>query len=622
MNSTVNYMQAIQGATSFDDILATFVALNLIVGKFSLNDHIRHIASTQKVRSAIEVLKSGTQDVEEKYFALDQLNRNLWGSDLSDDERNAIYAEYREPMRAVRTELFNFYSSKGKEALAAWGIHDDLAAHAQLVREREAKRTELNVELDKIEAEYRPKITAAYNEHVKATIDQMIRLQSEYETGKNEILSRCPHPYKDTSSLSPEQLGELQKWTDELAAYKADFQHENKILAEESSMAIATYRTPLEMELYDKKRAKLTEIGGTSELRNKQKQIVKDIHQKVINHLLTQSPVAEDQAADWIERNAIMNKQAIIKAKRAGYDPKDVMKDLSEFYRITGGRIPRLAYTTTRNTRSQASPLSGNLYVGSNFGKQTFYHELAHLLENDTKLAESAQVFLEKRRESKELVSLRSLTGNRGYKSDERAFKDNFAHPYVGKFYPNGITEVFSMGMQHLSSPEALMELQEKDPEHLALMLGVCLSRPHVDEDQKRKMQAEVQQKKAAAQKTDDVMKELDKKISQAGKFWDGHVISVESYTPWRKKSPVFTVKYESPNDGPGGSARATWENFRYEKDMKRALYLWLAKGKPSNGQFSLSNLAYSFRGKGVLSQSLIEALSGEAVPELPKNEG
>lgn len=598
MNSSFDYRKAIEGAKDFKGILAAFVALNFVTGEHFFDVHVRKIAATRKIKEAIEIVESGTDDVEARYFALSQINGPLaWQADFPMGERNAITKKYADAFREARTELFNSYSNKGTEALKALGVHDDFAEHARLEAEREVMGAKLEAALEEIESEYFPKTAAANREYVFPILDKIAEIDKRFNLEREDLYSHRPDMTKSQ---------EYELWFKELGDQQRRYEHERNEQIDESTKAIRTYVQPLEDEKYEKKRLKASEYGRLDELSVKRTELTKNIHAKVIIHLLETSPVTQEDAQAWIDQNAIMNKSAITKAKKAGYDPKEAMKDLVEFYRITGGRIPRLAYVTTRNQRSQASPHAGNLYVGSRFGKKTFFHELAHLLESDRKIAAAAQVFLEKRRESTTLYSLRSLTGI-NYKKDERAFKDNFINPYVGKYYRDEITEVFSMGMQHLASPEALMELQQKDPEHLALMLGVCLSKPRVDEDQKKAMQSEVQKKKAAAKKTDDVLKDLDKKISKAGKFWEGHATIENAYKNRRGQTVHSVISLDRKSLG----------SFTSEKSMKRALYLWITKGKPDVGEFALHNLRYSVSGKGFLAETLIDALAREPLSEI-----
>lgn len=69
-------------------------------------------------------------------------------------------------------------------------------------------------------------------------------------------------------------------------------------------------------------------------------------------------------------------------------------------------------------------------------------------------------------------VSLRSLTGNSGYRSSEAAYKDDFIDPYIGKIYTSRTTEVFSMGVQYLANPADAAMFAAKDPEMFAFVTG------------------------------------------------------------------------------------------------------------------------------------------------------
>jgi hypothetical protein len=44
------------------------------------------------------------------------------------------------------------------------------------------------------------------------------------------------------------------------------------------------------------------------------------------------------------------------------------------------------------------------------------------------------------------------LTGDKRYPDDEIAIKDNFFHPYIGKIYAKGETEIMSMGLEFMST--------------------------------------------------------------------------------------------------------------------------------------------------------------------------
>ncbi len=59
------------------------------------------------------------------------------------------------------------------------------------------------------------------------------------------------------------------------------------------------------------------------------------------------------------------------------------------------------------------------------------------------------------------------------YSDGGLAYPGEFVHPYVGRVYDNNTTEVLSMGTEHLASADRMQQLYEKDPEHLALILGI-----------------------------------------------------------------------------------------------------------------------------------------------------
>ena len=52
------------------------------------------------------------------------------------------------------------------------------------------------------------------------------------------------------------------------------------------------------------------------------------------------------------------------------------------------------------------------------------------------------------------------------------AFKDSWTSPYVGKFYEDGATEVFAMGLQEFSTAQRVQAFMQKDPEHFDLIVG------------------------------------------------------------------------------------------------------------------------------------------------------
>ena len=204
---------------------------------------------------------------------------------------------------------------------------------------------------------------------------------------------------------------------------------------------------------------------------------------KIKDHVLAQSPVSKEAADQWFNDMVLVPKNMQSNLKKRGYTPEKLKEDMTEFYRLTGGRLSRVSFETKGGQRAAAQPTTGVVYVAGEFSRSVFFHELAHVLEDDERTKALANRFIDQRtgrdQEGKNKVeTLASLTGNRGYKSSEVAYKDSFIDPYVGKYYRNGITEVFSMGVQYFSSTEAMAVLAEKDPDHFAFMLGYLATSP------------------------------------------------------------------------------------------------------------------------------------------------
>jgi len=196
----------------------------------------------------------------------------------------------------------------------------------------------------------------------------------------------------------------------------------------------------------------------------------------ILAKLAEASPITTEQANAWANEQVI-DANAKAKLRKLGYKPEDVVRDMAEFYRLTGGKASAIRIGIDGGKRANAVGITERLgekviNLGSRFTKVTLFHELAHHLENDPIAKAAANGFLLKRREDDSVYRLRDLTGNKGYDASEVAYKDHFMDAYVGKIYPNGITEVWSMGVQYLANPKDAAILAAKDPEMLNLITG------------------------------------------------------------------------------------------------------------------------------------------------------
>jgi len=198
--------------------------------------------------------------------------------------------------------------------------------------------------------------------------------------------------------------------------------------------------------------------------------------QKIIDKIVESSPVTPEQAQAWANEQVI-DDNAKAKLKKLGYKPDDVVRDMAEFYRMTGGKASAIRIGIDGGKRANAVGITDRLgekviNLGSRFNKTVLFHELAHHLENDPIAKGASNGFLLKRREGEGVYRLRDLTGNKGYDTSEIAYKDHFTDAYVGKVYKDGVTEVFSMGVQYLANPKDAAIFAARDPEMFALITG------------------------------------------------------------------------------------------------------------------------------------------------------
>lgn len=201
---------------------------------------------------------------------------------------------------------------------------------------------------------------------------------------------------------------------------------------------------------------------------------------KIIQAVMDASRVTEEQATEWAKRQ-IVEKSAIAKLKKLKYPYDDFIRDMAEFYRISGGKASIIRFSNEGSRRAFANGIETRtgekiISLGSRFNKTVLWHEMAHHLENDAIAKGAANGYLEKRRTSEKLHSLKSLTGNSGYRSSEKAYTDSFIDPYIGKYYRDGATEVFSMGVQYLAYPYSAALFYSKDPELFAMVSGYLTS--------------------------------------------------------------------------------------------------------------------------------------------------
>lgn len=316
-------------------------------------------------------------------------------------------------------------------------------------------------------------------EHFKASgptfqvdIELVKSVQAEIDKLKSEPLDDLPEIASEKSKIM-DQIEKLSSEWKETQDKNGGF---TSSLVDEYEKLNKTYKE-LQEKLKDLNSVKYVEREKKIEELRVQ---LTDPGKKIINTLLDASPVTQQQAEEWAGRQKI-DKSVLTRLKKTtGYTEKSVRRDMAEFYRITGGKLRNIDIVTSSGKRANAGNIGhvefNEVRIDSRLDKETLWHEMAHHLEADPVARLAANGFLIKRRESDRVYSLRHLTGNKGFGRNEVAYKDEFINHYIGKVYRDGVTEVFSMGIQYLSDPEKAAAFLAKDLEMASFITGYLQS--------------------------------------------------------------------------------------------------------------------------------------------------
>jgi hypothetical protein len=102
----------------------------------------------------------------------------------------------------------------------------------------------------------------------------------------------------------------------------------------------------------------------------------------------------------------------------------------------------------------------------------SYVHELGHHIEcSHPDILKMTSEFYNRRTRGNPVLKLNSICSTSQYGEDEEGKDDKFIDKYTGKIYPDGTTEILSMGLEHMYySP---MEFRSKDPEHFELIINI-----------------------------------------------------------------------------------------------------------------------------------------------------
>lgn len=138
-------------------------------------------------------------------------------------------------------------------------------------------------------------------------------------------------------------------------------------------------------------------------------------------------------------------------------------------------------------TRSRAYYKMATIYTTKDDGPEVSAHEFGHHLEWQTWVRERVQAFRDGRFDPGQDVDMRKQFPSHAYARGEvgnpddmgKLFDSESEAAYVGKTYPNGMTEIVSMGIQQLYADP--VRFARVDPEYFALIVGILQRGPKGD---------------------------------------------------------------------------------------------------------------------------------------------
>lgn len=189
------------------------------------------------------------------------------------------------------------------------------------------------------------------------------------------------------------------------------------------------------------------------------------------------------------DRADMLNLIAIPKGKRAaaadfinGSVPKPLRGKVDEATALLSQLIhkdiaPKVKVLTQRKARAGYSHSEQAIYLKpSKTNVSTVAHEIVHDIEyRHPEVSRLTKEFLFKRGGGADPVSLRQLTGGKGYGVDEVTLADKWAarggSPYIGRLYNRPSTEILTMGIERLlANPK---KFQEQDPEYFEFLIKI-----------------------------------------------------------------------------------------------------------------------------------------------------
>lgn len=407
-------------------------------------------------------------------------------------------------IRSIRNVLLGRSVSMADDMLAPGVATKALLAHLQAAKDAPVhERTALALYAKAIQASLGTLANAARSAGVesrRATVAmsddaELARLIGEFMGPPDAVIDACIGRGALGDGLRDELsglAGNMERVKAEQAQVLAEYDPKVEVVYEEyKRMVEAARRMPLSPErgaAYD--RAQDFFEANVEVLQKERRERFQAAHEagkvraaevgrKIVGQVLAASKVTEGEAMQWAKAQVI-TPTAKARLRKIGYPADKVVADMAEFYRVIGGRLKRVRIDSRGDRRANATDIEahgkvGTINLDTNFSRRTLWHELGHHMEADPVAKAAAGRFIRRRSVDGKTYSLRSMTGIKGYHSREVAVNGNFFDAYVGKVYSDGITEVFSMGIETLSDPALLADRALKDPQTMEFVSGFLM---------------------------------------------------------------------------------------------------------------------------------------------------
>jgi len=603
---SVAYPQRVREARSFSDILVIFSALF----PYAVDSRLweGEYEAAKRFRVLFEEFQAET-DMELKYETAQEMG------ELANANRFKSAFETMAGPGLRSGDLVMFSNSSIGGFLLKRNCEDGERMAGSIIPgygEKLKTRNDIQASIDQIQKDYDFLVA----DQVKKKKDEMDAIRKD--CGALDLQTRAAAMNDEhwewvgqhSKNIPPYDSTEYAKWKQELDDYNDGYEKQFRALMDKSYELEDLHVKPVR----DKWNAELKEAGDRKEkeihvLKMAQQEIDDMVGGAIIAKIMEMSPVSKEEADQWSKSQRI-SKSAVLRLKKQGYEEGDFREHMAEFYRLTGGRVGKAFIETKGDKRAKAAFWDGTIYIDGRFKKRTLFHEMGHLLERESKLESMAESFRDSRAKKESGTrTLRSITKNPGYRSDEVAYTDDFFDAYIGKVYRYKATEVLSMGMQMFGNPGDAAFLAGRDPQMFNMMVGFMASKPTARELSKKE---KIQEVAADTMSERDTLEKFYQVLARKAKddsFWEGKgslISSLEGYGRGKGSGKTMALYYY-PGDpqGPGSYAQSNF--FKTRQTARNFAYLYLLyvqKGIISDRN-EASNLSYQ----------LVACVQGKTMP-------